>query len=62
MVVGSGGVAGSRAFPGIERTVEVFLTNISIHAVQKRSIDSAREKSGAGVAWEWVWWVRFGVS
>lgn len=33
VVVGSGGVAGSRAFPGIERALEVFLAQISIHAI-----------------------------
>lgn len=62
MVVGSSGIAGSRTFSGIERTLEVFLAHISIHAVQKRSIDSAREKCGAGVAREWVGGVGFGVA
>ena len=62
MVVGSGGIAGSRTFSGIERAFEVLLANISIHAVQKRSVDGAREKAWAGIARERIRRVWFGVT
>lgn len=62
MVVGGGGVAGSDAFAGIERTLEVLLAHISVHAVQQRRVDGAREKGWAGVAREWVRRVGFGVA
>lgn len=62
MVVGSGGIACSHTFSGIERTFEVLLANISIHAVQKRSVDGAREKAWAGIARERIRRVWFGVA
>lgn len=62
MVVARGGSACSDAFPGIERTLEVLLANISVDTVQQRSVDGAREKGRAVEARVWVRWVGFGVA
>lgn len=62
MVVAGSGIAGSHAFAGIERTLEVLLAKISICAVQKRSVDRAREKGWAIEARVGVRRVGFGVA
>lgn len=62
VVVAGSGSAGGHAFTGIERTLEVLLAKISICAIQKRSVDRAREKGWATEARVGVRRVGFGVA